>query len=715
MSREESKMKRRLPLLLCVSLLFIFHSSLFTPLSAQVIPVRDDLRQSRTTTRSYQQQQQSNNLNNNDSLFVDSTGVKGLEYHKETPDSVLRQKVFFFHHPGNEVKIDEVWNPTLDPTGVQHSDPIDAFNGNYYLGTGVIGHPHIDLYSTLADGIQPSLMYSGFDAYLKTIENIRFYQTQTPYTVLSYNSSLKKDYLLHVAHTQNIIPGWNVALDYRLQCPEGAFANSGAKDHFLDFTTNYFSVDSRLQVQAGFIWQSFDIDENGGLTNDSYFTAGTTSNPAGLPMRFSNASSTHLRHDAFIRASYNSERQVERYRERDSLVFHYDTVNADSVNLVVDTLVITDTLHVGTPHVINPGVLGAEARYSRWTRASHMPSLCDSSRWGDLSATLFWTNDAYPDHRWHNPLKVTLGVTARSISALIGTDTLGYDKMQAFSAFNPFAEVKTHLWKAMLSAKGELDYTLLNLSVNNAKRNSPDYHGAVTLSLPFDSAGHSGLDLTGVLQRQMPEVMMMYRAGAIPKPILAKRFELHLFRQRDEGLLRLVDLNLRASHLDHNLWYDSLLFVEVGTQDLWLTQAALAMEFQWGWFHVDMQQILQHSTDDDQFSVPTLSSKNSIYADFTLFRRALRMQIGIDIRYFSRFSPDGYDPATGLFYNQNTETGDTFWGDAFINLQIKRASLYIKAGHLNALWESHPHYFLLPHYPSQGFGLYWGATWHFFD
>ena len=59
--------------------------------------------------------------------------------------------------------------------------------------------------------------------------------------------------------------------------------------------------------------------------------------------------------------------------------------------------------------------------------------------------------------------------------------------------------------------------------------------------------------------------------------------------------------------------------------------------------------------------------------------------------------------------------GGYLWGDLFINLQVKRASIYLKAGHINAIWETHPTYFLLPHYPGRRFGLYWGITWNFFD
>lgn len=654
-----------------------------------------------------------NNTFGNDSSFADTSATKGLVYAKETPDSVLRSKVFFFHYAPHNVKIDEVWNPTLDPTGVQFSDPLDAFNGNYYLGQGTIGHPHMTVIPTFADGLSYSLQCEGQDGYLKTPESIRMYQTLTPYTLLSYNNTLNKDYLVHVAHTQNIIPGWNVSFDYQLICPEGNLSGSGAKNHYLDVTTNYFSRDSRLQVQAGFIWQSLRMDENGGLSDDSYFTGNQTSNLGGLPVVLYNSQSRSLHHDAFVHATYNLVQQVEKYRHRFEMSARYDTVNADSVNMVVDTIEYVDTIPVGTPHVINAGVFGVEMDYARWKRAAYLSNFSDSLLWSNASATLFWTNDAYPDHRWHNPLKITLGITPRRLDAIVTTDTTaGPDTLVTSAIVNPFAKIEMALGRFNLQAKGELDNTPLGLHSNMEE---PDYHAAATLRFDFDSTGNSGIELLGALSRQTPEIRMLHVSNYVLDPIRSQHYNLHLFHSSDSGFFRLFDLSASMTHMSHNVWYDSTLTVCSGTDDFWFYQAALTLNLQWGWFHVDMQQFLQHSTDKVQLDVPIWASKNSIYADFTLFHRALRMQVGVDIRYYTAFAPDAYDPATGLFFQQDTETGDYLWGDAFINLQVKRASIYVKAGHINALWESTPRYFLMPHYPGNRFGLFWGMTWNFFD
>ena len=114
--------------------------------------------------------------------------------------------------------------------------------------------------------------------------------------------------------------------------------------------------------------------------------------------------------------------------------------------------------------------------------------------------------------------------------------------------------------------------------------------------------------------------------------------------------------------------------------------------------------------------VPLWASKNSIYADFHLFRRALRTQVGVDVSYHTAYYADAYDPSLGLFYRQDEmKVGNYIYADVFINLQIKRASIYVKAGHLNSLLESEAHYYALPHYPDNPFGLFYGMVWQFFD
>lgn len=630
--------------------------------------------------------------NVNDTIAQDSTVNNELEYHTEQPDSVLRRKVFMFKFRPTHVWIDQLWCPTLDPTGIQYHDPLDALNGNYYLSKGMIGHQHTSLYPTLANGLGLKLQPNGYEGYYMTRTNIDLYQTLTPFTVLSYNSSLNKDYGLRITHTQNIMPGWNVALNYRLFSPEGVYTSSGAVNNYLNATTNYFSADSRLQAVAGIIWHRFRIQENGGLSNDNIFIQNQQTNRAGIPVVL-NGETQQTDLAAFGRVTYSLTRQSEHYRHRDSLVVK--AVN-DSVTRL-DTLDVVDTIPLRKPTFINPGVVGLEVNLDRRKRV-----FTDSTLWTERSATLFWTNDAYTGYRWRNPLKITAGITPRVINAVIEGDTMSFSSM-----LDPFVRAEVAIFRGTLTVEGDM-------RGNFGFQPEPDSRFAATLEYPFDSSRLTYVSLSAVAQRQMPDARLVHDA------IINQNIELGTLaveRYRMRFVLRdIVDIDLRTNHMNHNTWYEQNGRIVEGSQPLWLTQATALLRLKAGPMHLDMQQIVQHSTDEEQMPVPLWASKNSLYTDFTLFNRLLRVQAGVDVRYHTPYLAPSYDPATGLFLHQHDQMiGGYLWGDVFLNLQVKRASIYVKAGHLNALWEEEPRYFLLPHYPGQKFGLFWGLTWCFFD
>lgn len=623
-----------------------------------------------------------------DSTQRDSTVIRGLEYHTETPDSVLRSRVFMFHNRPHATKIFEVWNPTLDPTGIQFYDRLDALNGNYYLSKGLPGQSHIGLFPTLATGLTDDFMPDANEGYTRRIDNIWLYQTMTPYSRLSYNSSDKKDYQVNIVHTQNLRPGWNMAFDYNLITPQGNYPYSGVKNHYLDATTNYFSRDSRLQAAAGIIWQSFRIGENGGISDDRYFLQQLTTNRAGIPVNLTDTASRNRETALFARASYNLVQQVDRYSQRDTIIAR----KINDTLTIMDTVQLTDTIPVGRPYVINAGVIGIELAHDRRRRR-----FADSTMWTNQTATLYWSNDAYPDHRWRNPLKLTFGSTVSRVTAVFADgDTLQYNVL-----FSPFAKTELALGRSTLT---------LDANVEGQSIDSLSHHAEASLLLPFDSVGSTNLLLTAVTESQDPDLIMQHHATHSLRPQTIERYEMQ-FTSREW-----LHLMLRANHLSHNVWYDSTLAVVEGDTPFWLLQGALTMRLNIAWLHLDMQQLVQYATDAEQMPLPLWTSKNSLYVDLKLFRRALRLQAGVDLRHHTPFFTPAYDYATGLFYHQHCQqVGRYLWGDLFVNIQVKRAGIYLKAGHLNALWESNPTYFLLPHYPGRSFGLFWGVNWHFFD
>ena len=94
-----------------------------------------------------------------------------------------------------------------------------------------------------------------------------------------------------------------------------------------------------------------------------------------------------------------------------------------------------------------------------------------------------------------------------------------------------------------------------------------------------------------------------------------------------------------------------------------LTSVYARKDFRLGGLHLDNRVLLQWSTDQDVVPVPLLSAFLSYYYEFWVVRDVLRLQIGLDGRYNTKYYAPGYNPALSVYYNQReVETGITLYG-----------------------------------------------------
>jgi hypothetical protein len=113
--------------------------------------------------------------------------------------------------------------------------------------------------------------------------------------------------------------------------------------------------------------------------------------------------------------------------------------------------------------------------------------------------------------------------------------------------------------------------------------------------------------------------------------------------------------------------------------------------------------------------VPELAANASFYYTNDLFKKVTILQAGIDVFYNTSYFGNAYMPATKSFYLQNRKkTGDYFYGDFFLNLQVKRARLFLKYVNLGFFLNDF-RYYTVPSYPMQDGGFRFGVNWMFYD
>jgi hypothetical protein len=145
-----------------------------------------------------------------------------------------------------------------------------------------------------------------------------------------------------------------------------------------------------------------------------------------------------------------------------------------------------------------------------------------------------------------------------------------------------------------------------------------------------------------------------------------------------------------------------------------LLKIKLNRSVSFGKFSIDSSLMFQKSISNDLVNVPNIISRNTIYFSSDLFKKALYLQTGFGVKYFSKFYMNGYDPLLSELYIQRVkEIGDFPIIDFFINAKIQQTRLYFKFEHLNSSLTGY-NFYSAPNYPYRDFTFRFGLVWNFF-
>jgi hypothetical protein len=94
----------------------------------------------------------------------------------------------------------------------------------------------------------------------------------------------------------------------------------------------------------------------------------------------------------------------------------------------------------------------------------------------------------------------------------------------------------------------------------------------------------------------------------------------------------------------------------------------------------------------------------------------MKMQIGANVLYTTKWNAPGYNPVLGVFHNQTEkEYGNCPYVDAFVNIQWKRASIFVKFVNVNMGWPNKSaDYFSASGYIAPQRAIKFGIHWPFY-
>ena len=188
------------------------------------------------------------------------------------------------------------------------------------------------------------------------------------------------------------------------------------------------------------------------------------------------------------------------------------------------------------------------------------------------------------------------------------------------------------------------------------------------------------------------------------------------FRTRVEGELNIQrwKTNLRAGveNIKNYTYFNQSAMPVQESGNIQVLSATLKQDFRLGILHLDNEVTWQKSSNETVLPLPQLSLYHNLYLLAKIAKKVLTVQIGADVRYFTKYNAPAYTPAIQQFHLQAADDQVEIGGYPIVNVY---ANLHLKRMyHVNA-GMGQSNYFLVPHYPINPRLFKIGISWNFYD
>ena len=558
--------------------------------------------------------------------------------------------------------------------------------------------------------------YEAQESWTHSAATLPFYNTKTPYTELAYWGTLfapskKESDNLRIFTTQNITPQLNATLEYDRYGGGGILANETTANKTLVASTNYLG--RKYLMHAGYIYNMVRRGENGGITDNTWIRD-TTVDAREITVALSKASSLIKKNTVFLDQQY----RIPFYFLED--LFGAPETAPDDTTDYYETDVTT-------------AFLGHSSEFSTYRRlyTDQMTGKTERAYYDDVfNYNPTASQDSVRVMRLDN--KVFLRLQPWSSEGIVSKLDVGVGhKLMRYYLMDPryLSSSQTHNWNASYlyaGAEGQLrDYihwdALGRYAFAGQEANDFALQGNLGLSVyPFRRARKSPLKLDAHFETTLTEPEF-YEQHYMSNHFSWENNFGKKSVTRLEGELQIPHWRLGASVgyalLDNNLYYGTDGIIRQNTTPMSVLKARLDKEFVIGDFlHLNHRVLFQLSSNQEVLPLPMLAANARYYIQLRISQGVLVMQIGADAYYNTAWYAPAWNPAVGVFHNQTeTKYGECPYIDAFVNMQWKRACIFVKFENAGMGWPmDKADYFSADHFIRTQRAFKFGIFWPFY-
>ncbi len=522
---------------------------------------------------------------------------------------------------------------------------------------------------------------------------IRYCSVATPVTELYFKSVMQQGQSVDAFFTLNTSPRFNFSIAYKGLRSTGKYINQMASTGNFRLTTSYNTKNNRYYANAHYTSQDILNEENGGITTIEDFESGNLdyANREQLEVYFKDAKSFMKGKRVFV-----------------DHFFRINTVKG------INNLYVTHQLNY-------------ENKFFEYNQAT-VPSTVGNTtvyRYGDS-----YVSSGINDQTHYNKIHNTFGL-------IYENTTLG--------KFKFFAEDfrSNYYYSKILLLDTQTIPAALNQNINSVggqyEYQKIKWNGKFLYSRSVTNESLSNLDaklhyeLNDKTQLEFEYQNLNKLPNANYELYQSSFVNYNWYNVFKNEKINAISANATSSWIKASIQFLNLkdyLYFENRATDTRIqivspkqynsainyVSVKVSKEFKLGKFALDNTLLYQKVAQPDLIlNVPEVVTRNTLYYSDTMFEKALFLQTGITLNYFTRYFANDYNPVIGEFFVQNIkEIGNYPNLDFFVNARIQRTRIYFKAEHFNSSLSGN-NFYAAPNTPYRDFMIRFGLVWNFFQ
>jgi Putative porin len=556
--------------------------------------------------------------------------------------------------------------------------------------------------------------WHAYDPYVFTVENSRFYNTTKPYSELDYLLGSSAEQMINLVHTQNITRNWNAFFQYRLINSPGTYGNQNTNHNNYRFTSWYQSKNKRYQAFLVLLGSKLESAESAGIQNNADLDSNTFSNRYTIPTNIGPSQNYASVNNAFgVQIPTGTFYTTGTFMLRQQ----YDIIGIKD-SLVNDSVVIPlfypkfraeQTISYSTYHQHFSDDAPQTAYYVKNLNFISTPDTLNlSDLWHNL------TNDfslySFPDSK-NSQQFLKAGISFQTMN---GTYDAGERSLYNIFIHGEYRN-KTKNKKWDVEAFG-------NFYVNGF--NAGDYNAYISLkrqiskTLGYLQVGFENVNRTLAMAWSQESSF----GFGVPPGSFNKENVIHLFGSIDQPKLQLTltgNYYLLNNYPYFINYYNAAqetnpfnVLIITGDKKFTLTRHLIFR----------LLATVQKVAGASPVNIPFFVTHGQIGYEGKLGYKNLDLAFGLEFRYYTPYTADGYSPVMGQFFTQTQTTIAEKLPDitAYVNFRIRSFVAYFRTENLNTAQISPAtgfgftnNNFVAPSYPYAGLKIRLGIYWSF--